>query len=88
MVKAQPNSVISRDTAPAAHGLSSPHVRVRQPLRDQIDDAMAVLRHQLERLYEGPSIGGALDDRSVIAGLEAELEELKQARANLGPNDR
>jgi len=59
-----------------------------QPLREQIDDAIEVIRHQLERLYEGPSIGGALDDRSVIAGLEDELEQLKQARANLGPNDR
>jgi len=58
------------------------------PLRQQIDEAMAVIRHQLERLREGPSIGGALDDRSVIAGLEDELEQLKQARANLGPHDR
>ena len=59
-----------------------------KPLREQIDDAMAVIRHQIERLREGPSIGGALDDRSVIAGLEAELEQLKEARAGLGPNDR
>lgn len=59
-----------------------------EPLRQQIDEAMAVIRHQLERLREGPSIGGALDDRSVIAGLEDELEQLKQARANLGPHDR
>ena len=59
-----------------------------KPLREQIDDAMAVIRHQIERLREGPSIGGALDDRSVIAGLEAELEQLKQARAGLGPNER
>jgi len=59
-----------------------------KPLRDQIDDAMAVIRHQIERLREGPSIGGALDDRSVIAGLEAELEQLKEARAGLGPNER
>ena len=59
-----------------------------KPLRDQIDDAMAVIRHQIERLREGPSMGGALDDRSVIAGLEAELEQLKEARAGLGPNER
>ena len=59
-----------------------------KPLRDQIDDAMAVIRHQIERLREGPSMGGALDDRSVIAGLEAELEQLKEARAGLGPHDR
>ena len=59
-----------------------------EPLRQQIDEAMAVIRHQLERLREGPSIGGVLDDRSVIAGLEDELEQLKQARANLGPHDR
>jgi hypothetical protein len=59
-----------------------------KPLREQIDDAMAVIRAQLERLREGPSLGGPLDDRSVIAGLEAELEALKQARANVGPHDR
>ena len=59
-----------------------------KPLREQIDDAMAVLRHQLELLREGPSMGGPLDDRSVIAGLEDELEQLKEARANLGPHDR
>jgi len=59
-----------------------------KPLREQIDDAMDVIRHQLERLREGPSIGGALDDRSVIAGLESELEALREARANLGPHDR
>ncbi len=59
-----------------------------KPLREQIDDAMAVIRHQLELLREGPTIGGPSDDRDVIAGLEAELEQLKEARANLGPNDR
>ena len=59
-----------------------------KPLREQIDDAIEVIRHQIERLREGPSIGEALDDRSVIAGLEAELEQLKQARADVGPNDR
>ncbi len=59
-----------------------------KPLRQQIDDAMAVLRHQLELLREGPSMGGPMDDRGVIAGLEAELEALKEARANLGPHDR
>ena len=59
-----------------------------QPLRDQIDDAMATIRHQLELLREGPSMGGRADDHEVIAGLEAELEQLKEARAGLGPNDR
>ena len=58
------------------------------PLRDQIDNAMAAIRHQLELLREGPSLGGPSDDRDVIAGLEAELEQLKEARAGLGPNDR
>jgi hypothetical protein len=29
-----------------------------------------------------------LDDRSVIADLEAEYEALKEARSNLGPEDR
>ena len=59
-----------------------------EPLRQQIDVAMATIRHQLELLRSGPTIGEALDERDVIAGLEAEYEELKAARAGLGPNDR
>jgi hypothetical protein len=59
-----------------------------KPLRQQIDDAMETIHHQLELLREGPTIGGPLDERDVIAGLEAEYQALKEARANLGPNDR
>ena len=59
-----------------------------EPLRAQIDEAMARIRHQLELLREGPTIGDALDDRSVIADLEAEYQQLKEARAGLGPHDR
>jgi hypothetical protein len=58
----------------------------QRELREQITAAMAKIAHQLELLREGPTIGGALDDRSVITGLEAEYEELKQARANLAPD--
>lgn len=59
-----------------------------KPLRQQIDDAMETIRRQLERLREGPTIGGPSDDRSVIADLEAEYQELKEARIGLGPHDR
>jgi hypothetical protein len=59
-----------------------------KPLREQMTDAMERIREQLELLRSGPTIGGALDDRSVVADLEAEYEELKEARANLGPGDR
>jgi hypothetical protein len=59
-----------------------------KPLRQQIDEAMATIRHQLERLREGPTMGGPSDDRSVIADLEAEYQALKGARAGLGPHDR
>jgi hypothetical protein len=59
-----------------------------KPLRQQIDNAMERIRHQLERLREGPSIGGPSDDRSVIAGLEAEYQALKEARTGLGAQDR
>ncbi len=59
-----------------------------EPLREQIDEAMERIREQLELLRSGPTIGGPLDDRSVIADLEKEYEQLKQARANLGPEDR
>jgi len=59
-----------------------------KPLRQQIDDAMEAIRLQLERLREGPTIGGPFDDRSVIASLEAEYAALKEARTGLGPHDR
>jgi hypothetical protein len=58
-----------------------------KPLRQQIDDAMAAIRHQLERLSEGPTMGGPSDDRSVIADLEAEYRALKEARVGLGSHD-
>ncbi len=59
-----------------------------KPLRQQIDDGMEAIRRQLERLREGPAMGGPSDDRSVIAELEAEYQALKAARIGLGPNDR
>ncbi len=59
-----------------------------KPLRQQIDDGMAAIRHQLERLREGPTMGDPSDDRTVIAELEAEYQALKEARAGLGPHDR
>ena len=59
-----------------------------KPLRQQIDDGMAAIRHQLERLREGPTMGGPSDDRAVIAELEAEYQALKTVRTGLGPNDR
>ncbi len=59
-----------------------------KPLREQIDDAMETIRQQLERLREGPSMGGPSDDRSVVADLESEYQRLKEARAGLGPHDR
>ena len=59
-----------------------------KPLREQMTDAMEKISEQLELLRSGPTIGEALDDRSVIADLEAEYEALKEARSNLGPGDR
>jgi|GEM_PF-1444957 len=59
-----------------------------KPLRQQIDDGMAAIGHQLERLREGPTLGDPSDDRTVIAELEAEYQALKEARTALGPHDR
>jgi hypothetical protein len=58
-----------------------------KPLRQQIDDAMEAIRLQLERLREGPTVGGPSDDRSVIRDLEAEYQALREARTGLGPHD-
>jgi hypothetical protein len=59
-----------------------------KPLRQQIDGGMAAIRHQLERLREGPTMGDPSDDRTLIAELEAEYQALKEARTGLGPHDR
>jgi hypothetical protein len=59
-----------------------------KPLREQMTDAMEAISAQLELLRSGPTIGGPLDDRSVIADLEAEYQALKEAKASLGPGDR
>lgn len=59
-----------------------------KPLREQIDDAMTVIRHQIERLREGPTMGEASNDVTLIAELGAEYLALKDARTGLGPHDR
>ena len=58
-----------------------------KPLREQLDDAIAVVQRDLEILRSPSSIGGGADNRSVIADLEKELGELREARANVGPHD-
>lgn len=59
-----------------------------KPLRQQIDDGMEAIRHQLVRLREGPTMGEPSNDLTVIADLEAEYQALKEARTGLGPHDR
>ncbi|MDQ2761998.1 MAG: hypothetical protein M3Y22_00370 [Pseudomonadota bacterium] len=59
-----------------------------KPLRQQIDDGMEAIRHQLVRLREGPTLGEPSNDLTVIADLEAEYQALKEARTGLGPHDR
>ncbi|MGC1304283.1 MAG: hypothetical protein WA840_18090 [Caulobacteraceae bacterium] len=54
------------------------------PTREQLTEAMEKIRHQLELLQAGPTLGEWSDDRSLIAELEAEFEALKEARAELG----
>jgi len=54
------------------------------PTREQLTNAMDKIRHQLELLRSGPTLGGWSDDRTVIADLEAEFAALKEARAELG----
>ena len=55
-----------------------------KPVREQMTDAMETIRKQLDVLHAGPSIGGLIDDRSVIADLEAEFQALKEGRDKLG----
>jgi hypothetical protein len=56
-----------------------------KPLRQQMTEAMARIRQQVDVLHAGPTMGGRSDDRSVIADLEAEYQSLKEARENLDP---
>jgi hypothetical protein len=58
-----------------------------KPLRQQIDEGMAAIRLQLERLRDGPTMGGPSDDRTLIADLEAEYEAPKEERTGLGLQD-
>ena len=53
-------------------------------LRAQMTEAMEKIRHQVEILREGPTMGGPSDDRSLIAELEAEFQALHEARSKLG----
>jgi hypothetical protein len=57
-----------------------------KPLRQQIDEGMAAIHHQLERLRDGPTMGDPSDDRTLIAELEAEYRALKEARTGLSPH--
>jgi hypothetical protein len=53
------------------------------PLREQLQDAIARVRRELEILAGPSSIGGGSDDGSVVAALEKELRELESALAGL-----
>jgi hypothetical protein len=57
-------------------------------LREQMTEGMEKIRQQLDLLRSGPTVGEPSDDRSLIAELEAEWQALREARANLGPEDR
>jgi len=58
-----------------------------KPLRDQLDEAIARVRRELEILESPSSIGGGADSRGVVAALGTELLELQQVRADLGLHD-
>ena len=62
------------------------------PLRDQLIAAEAAITEQLFRLRNplapiGVRYGGPPDNRSIIATLEAELEEIRAALANENQQD-
>jgi hypothetical protein len=59
-----------------------------QSLREQLTEAIARVRRELEILVAPSSIGGGADNRSVIADLEKELAELEAAQAGLAPDER
>ena len=70
-----------------ARAYKSPMSDSEVPLRDQLDEAIARVRRELEIIRSPSTIGGGADNRSAIRDLEAELEELRAARAGVGPHD-
>ena len=52
-------------------------------LREELDEAIAKVRRELEIIQSPSSIGGGADNRGVIAELAAELEALEQARTEM-----
>ena len=56
------------------------------PLRAELNEAIDRVRRQLEILRSPSSIGGGADNREVIAELEAELRQLEDSRAAVGPH--
>jgi hypothetical protein len=71
----------------AVTGYHPDMTELEKPLRQQLDDAIAVVQRDLEILRSPSSIGGGADNRSVIADLETELRALKEARGNVGPHE-
>ena len=55
-----------------------------KPLGEQLDDAIDKVRRELEIIQSPSTIGGAADNRTVVAELEAELKALISARADVG----
>jgi hypothetical protein len=60
-----------------------------KPLRQELIDARSNLQRELENLQAGAQTNVPLapDNRSLIATLEAELRDIDEALATLGPDD-
>ncbi len=55
----------------------------KEPIREELTEAINKVRRELEILQAPSSIGGAPDNGSVVADLEKELQRLLEARADL-----
>lgn len=58
-----------------------------KPLKQQLIEAKANLLRELQILDGGGSLYPPPDNRSIAATLQAELREIEEALANLGPDD-
>lgn len=61
-----------------------------RPLREELTEAIANLRRQVEvQSSSRPAKGGGYDNRNAVlcAELQTELDQLEQALAELGPED-
>lgn len=85
--KADPTAKIKMEESPKLKKVKARHTEDERPLRAQLIEAQARLQREIEILQSPTGIGRAPDCREEMAALEAELNEIEAALANLPPDE-